>query len=116
MTSKWSLLLVMFGVIPAMSSAAPLDVAAFMKGRGFTDTKILTPSRMPVLATSKFAKGDKTYYMTMFRGLTQKRMAIVSISKTNVITPEKELAALASAKAPMTDMRSVRMLLLPHLK
>lgn len=69
-----------------------------------------------ILATSKFDKNGKTYFMTMFKGLKQKRLAIVSISKSNVIVPEKELAALAGAKASLTDMRSVRMFILSTMQ
>lgn len=62
-----------------------------------------------VLATSKFNEKGKIYFMTMFKGVKQKRLAIVSVSQSNAVTAEKELAALALAKASLTDMRSVRM-------
>lgn len=80
-----------------------IDHTAFASGDACIET----------LATSRFDKNGKTYYMTMFRGLKQKRMAIVSVTKDNVITAERELAAQATAKAPLTDMRSVRMFLFP---
>ena len=93
-------------VLQSGSMVSKFDHTLFSNADACTDT----------LATSKFDKGGKTYYMTMFRGLKQKRMAIVSVTNANVITAEKELAALAAANAPMTDMRSVRMFLLPYLK
>lgn len=69
-----------------------------------------------ILASSKFDKDGKTFFMTMFKGLKGKHLAIVSISNSNVVAAEKKLAALASAKASLTDMRSVRMFILSTMQ
>lgn len=64
-----------------------------------------------VLASTKFERGGATYFVSMFKGLTRKHLAVFSVSKGNKVAAEKQLALKAGANAKMTTMRSVRMYL-----
>ena len=69
-----------------------------------------------VLATSQFERAGTTYFLAMFKGLRKKRMAVISVTRANVVTAEKHLAALATDNVKMTEMRSVKNYLRTKLK
>ena len=69
-----------------------------------------------VLSTSQFERAGTTYFLAMFKGLRKKRMAVISVTRGNVVTAEKKLAALATDNVKMTEMRSVKDYLRTKLK
>lgn len=86
-------------VIDIAGKVEKFDHTLFAKGDSCTE----------VLASTKFERGGATYFVTMFKGLTRKHLAVFSVSKGNQIAAEKQLALKAGENAKMTTMRSVRM-------
>lgn len=88
-------------VIDVPGKVEKFDHTLFAKGDTCTE----------VLASTKFERAGTTYFVTMFKGLSRKHLAVFSVSKANKIAPEKQLAIKARDNAKMTTMRSVRVYL-----
>lgn len=69
-----------------------------------------------VLASSKLEKDGKAYYLAMFKGANQNHLAVVSVSKENVVTPEKDAAVAVNKMGKLSNIKSAKEALLATLK
>lgn len=88
-------------VIDVAGNVEKFDHTLFAKGDTCTE----------VLASTKFERAGATYFVSMFKGLTRKHLAVISVSKANKVAAEKQLALKARDNAKLTTMRSVRLYL-----
>lgn len=88
-------------VIDVAGTVEKFDHTLFAKGDSCTE----------VLASTKFERAGATYFVSMFKGLTRKHLAVISVSKANKVAAEKQLAIKARDNARLTTMRSVRVYL-----
>ena len=61
-----------------------------------------------VLASSKLEKNGVVYYIAMYKGTKQNRIAVVGVSPSNLVTAEKTLSVTVNRSARLTDMKSAK--------
>ena len=61
-----------------------------------------------VLASGKLEKNGLVYYIAMYKGTKQNRLAVVSVNSANVATAEKALSMAANQSASLTDMKAAK--------